>query len=60
MFRLVTILYSMIGTTLAGSAMVAALVTGHDTLMPLVVVALVGFVVAIPVSFWVARAMMRS
>ena len=38
MLRLAGILYSLIGTTLAGSLVVVALVTGYDTLVPIVTV----------------------
>lgn len=55
MTRLTMILYSMIGTTLAGSAIVVALVTGNDTLQPILMAAAAGAVVALPVSWWVAK-----
>lgn len=55
MFRLASILYSLIGTTLAGTAIIAVLVTGYDTLMPIVVAAAVGAVVALPISYLVAK-----
>lgn len=55
MSRLMMILYSMIGTTLAGSAIVVALVTGNDTLQPILIAAAVGAVAALPVSWWVAK-----
>ncbi|APZ55117.1 CTP synthetase [Salipiger abyssi] len=56
MLRLAGILYSLIGTTLAGSFMIAALVTGYDTLIPIVASAAAGAVVALPVTWYVARA----
>jgi hypothetical protein len=49
------ILYSMIGTALAGSAVVAALTMGHDTLQPILVAAAAGAILALPVSWYVAR-----
>ena len=55
MTRLTMILYSMIGTALAGSAMVAALTAGYDTLNPILISAAVGAVVALPVSWFVAK-----
>lgn len=55
MLRLASMLYSLIGTTLAGSAVVVALVTGQDTLVPIVVAAALGFVAALPVTYLVAR-----
>ncbi|MCG7493353.1 CTP synthetase [Thalassobius sp. Cn5-15] len=57
MFRLAAILHLFIGTTLAGSALIVALVTGHDTVGGLIVAALVGFVVSLPVTYFVARAL---
>ncbi|MCG7627564.1 CTP synthetase [Epibacterium sp. MM17-32] len=55
MFRLALILHIFIGSTLAGSAVIAALVLGQSSLWGILIAALVGFVVAIPVSAWVAR-----
>ena len=55
MFRLASMLYSLIGTTLAGSAVVVALVIGQDTLVPIVSAAALGFVAALPVTYLVAR-----
>jgi predicted PurR-regulated permease PerM len=54
-FRIAMILFSMIATTLAGTAMVVALTIGQDTLVPLVTAAATGFVAAIPVTWLVAR-----
>ena len=55
MTRLMMILYSMIGTALAGSGVVVALTMGHVTLPAIVTAAAVGAVLALPVSWWVAR-----
>ena len=55
MTRLTLILFSMIGTTLAGSGVVIALTTGHDTLQPILIAAALGLVLALPVSWWVAK-----
>jgi len=60
MFRLASMLYSIIGTTLAGSLMVAALTAGYDTLIPILVAASVGAVVALPVTWLVARAIVTQ
>ena len=57
MLRLGLILYLFIGTTLAGSAMIAALVAGYDTITPVVASAVAGFIAAIPVAWAVARAL---
>jgi len=55
MLRLASMLYSLIGTTLAGSLVVVALVIGQDTLKPILIAAAIGFVLAIPVAYVVAK-----
>ena len=53
--RLTPILFSMISTSLMGTALVVALTMGMDTLTPILIAAALGFVLAIPVSWLVAR-----
>jgi hypothetical protein len=60
MFRLATMLYSLIATTLAGSLVIAALTAGYDTLLPILVSAGVGALVAIPASYLVAQAIVSN
>lgn len=55
MTRLTMILFSMIGTALAGSGVVIALTTGNDTLQPILIAAALGALLALPVSWWVAK-----
>ncbi|WP_417210796.1 CTP synthetase [Antarctobacter sp.] len=55
MFRLASLLYSLISTSLAGSLIIAVLVAGYGTLMPILGAAALGFVLAAPVSWYVAR-----
>lgn len=55
MLRLGLILHLFIGSTLAGSAVIAALVMGQDTLRPILIAALLGFIAAVPVSYIVAK-----
>lgn len=55
MTRIMLMLFSVIATTLMGSAIVAALTMGLDTTKPIVISAVIGFVAAIPVSWFVAR-----
>ena len=55
MFRLASLLYSLISTSLAGSFIIAVLVAGYGTLMPILVAAAVGFLIAAPMSWAVAR-----
>lgn len=53
------ILHVFIGSTLAGVAVVAALVIGQDTLIPIVTAAAIGFVVAFPVTYVVTKKLYR-
>jgi predicted PurR-regulated permease PerM len=55
MTRLMMILFSMIATTLMGVMIIAALSAGYGTLRPIVMAAAIGFLLAIPVSYLVAR-----
>jgi hypothetical protein len=57
MLRLGFILHLFIGSTLAGIGVIAALVTGYDTLTPILMSALVGFLAAFPVTWAVTRAL---
>jgi hypothetical protein len=53
--RLMMILYSMIGTAMAGSAIILVLTLGYDTLWPIVAAAAGGAALALPVSWLIAR-----
>jgi len=55
MTRLMMILFSVISTTLMGVGMIVALTLGYDTLNPLLVAIAIGFVAAIPASWFVAN-----
>jgi predicted PurR-regulated permease PerM len=55
MTRLMMILFSMISTTLMGVGVVIALVSGNDTLYPILIGAAVGLVLAVPASWIVAK-----
>jgi predicted PurR-regulated permease PerM len=55
MFRIALLLFSMIATTLAGSAVIVALTIGQDTAGPILTAAASGFLLAIPVTWLVAR-----
>ena len=55
MIRLASVLYSIIGTSLAGSAVIAVLVMGYDTLWPILMAGAIGALVAVPISFMVAH-----
>lgn len=56
MVRLALILYSIVATTLSGSFFIAALVSGYDTLIPIIIAVSIGAVIAIPVSLGIAKA----
>jgi hypothetical protein len=57
MLRLASILHLFIGSTLAGVGVIAALVTGVNTGLGLFIYAIVGLVIAFPVSWKVAQAL---
>ena len=52
---LTMILFSIIATTLAGSGVIAVLTMGYGTLWPIIGAAAIGAVLALPVSWLVAR-----
>lgn len=56
MLRLASIIYTMASATLMGVFIVVALTSGFDTQNYIVIAAIVGAVVAIPVSYYVAKA----
>lgn len=58
MLRLASILYSIIGTALAGSFLIAGLTMGYDTARPIIIAVALGFVLALPVSVLVAKAIL--
>lgn len=53
--RLTFILHFMISSTIMGIFVTAALSAGYATARPILLAALAGFVVAVPVSWLVAR-----
>ena len=55
MFRLATMLFTIIGSTLAGSAVVAILVAGYTTSIPILIAAGVGLLVGIPVTWIITK-----
>ena len=57
MIRLAMLLFSLISTTLMGTAIVVVLVIGYGTLQPIILAAALGFVVAMPVSWIIARSL---
>lgn len=55
MLKLVAVIYIMSGATLAGILMIAALVAGYDTAKPIIYAVTTGFVVALPITWLVAK-----
>ena len=53
--RLTMVLYSMIATAMAGTGVIGVLTAGYGTLWPIVIAAACGAVLALPVSWAVAR-----
>lgn len=53
--RLMMVLYSMIATAMAGTGVIVVLTMGQVALWPIVGAAAVGAVLALPVSWFVAR-----
>ena len=60
MLRLASILYSIISTSLAGTAVIAVLVAGYGTLVPILLAAAAGAVLALPISWYVARQLVEA
>jgi hypothetical protein len=53
--RLMMVLFSMIGAALAGSGVILVLTLGLGTLWPILVAVAAGAVLALPVSWLIAR-----
>ena len=60
MIALMLVIHIFLGATLAGSAVVAALVLGFDGALPIVTAAAVGFFAALPVSWLIAKRLTGS
>lgn len=55
MTRLMMLLFSMVATTLMGVGIIIVLVAGQGTLTPILAAAAAGFVLALPVSWYIAK-----
>jgi hypothetical protein len=53
--RLASTLFAIISTPPMGIAVVVALVTGNDTLQPILIAAGIGFVIGFPVTYVVTK-----
>lgn len=60
MLRLGFMLHLFIGSTLAGSAVIAALVIGQDTLVPILIAVALGFIAAFPVTYVVTKKLYKE
>lgn len=60
MFRLASIIYSIASTSLAGSFFIAALVSGYDTQTPIIIAVVAGFILAAPLSWFVAKKILEN
>ncbi|MBC7137589.1 MAG: hypothetical protein H5U17_02395 [Defluviimonas sp.] len=60
MVRLFLIIYTLAATVLAGSAVVAALTMGRVDAVSIIVAAVAGAVVALPVSWLVVRTLQQQ
>lgn len=55
MLRLASVLYAVIGTSLAGMFVVAALVAGTNSAQTIIVAAALGFIAGLPAAWFVAK-----
>ncbi|MBE2275257.1 MAG: hypothetical protein IAE87_03055 [Rhodobacteraceae bacterium] len=60
MTRLFLIIYTLAGPTLAGSAVIAALVMGFFAAKPIVIAAALGALVGLPVAWFIARQLSQT
>lgn len=57
MVRLALIVHLFVGSTLAGIGVIAALVAGLDTLNPILISAVIGWIFSVPASWVLAKKM---
>ena len=55
MNRLTLLMFTIIAPSMAGIGVIIALVTGNDTLNPILISAAIGFVAAFPVTYFVSE-----
>ena len=56
MLRLASVLYAIVGTTMAGMLIIAALVSGYDTLNYILIAAALGATLGVPTAYYIAKA----
>lgn len=59
MYRLASVVYLIVSIVVTGVMMVAALVSGYDDAWAMIVVSLVGFILAIPMTYVVASRLFK-
>lgn len=57
MYRLFVVIYMLAGPALAGSAIVAALTMGRDSASDLIIAAIAGVLLAVPLTWFVTKKM---
>ncbi|MEZ5751357.1 MAG: hypothetical protein R3D60_05095 [Paracoccaceae bacterium] len=60
MLRLMMLLYSIVGTTLAGIGVVVAVTMGLYTMTPIIVSAAAGAILALPLTWYVAKQLQNA
>ncbi|MCF6444022.1 hypothetical protein [Nereida sp. MMG025] len=60
MLRLYSTLFALTGTSLAGAGVIAALASGFDDLNGVLMGAVIGAVLAVPVNYWVTKQVMAN
>ena len=55
MLRLATMLFAMVATALSGTAVIAVLVAGTNSVATILLAAAAGFIAAMPVSWLIAK-----
>lgn len=59
MYRLASVVYLIVSIVVTGVIMVAALVTGYDDALAMMIVSVVGFIVALPITYIVASRLFK-
>jgi hypothetical protein len=59
MLRLAGMLYGIVAMSLAGAGVVVVLASGVSEFMPILAAAVIGAILALPVSFFVAGRLLR-
>ncbi len=54
-WRLASVLFTIVSTVVMGVSLTLALVLGYDSALAIISAVLVGFAVALPVTYWVTK-----